>query len=293
MPGRGVEVSFAHLNGADIASLVRPNTRIVYFETPVNPTMELIDIELVSREIAKVNSKRGEGERILVVVDNTFASPMCQRPIEHGADFVVESLTKHISGFGTDMGGVIVGPKRYFREIMLYRKDFGGVLSGKHAWPFLVYGLPSLPARIRQTTATATRLAKHLSGHPKITRVSYPGLETHPQYKLARKQMQGYDGSFMPASLLYFVLKGSPDEGRARGATLMNWLCKHALTYTLAVSLGHCKTLIEHPSSMTHSSISLEEQVKAGIEPGGVRIACGLEEPEMLIEEMDRGLEQI
>lgn len=293
MPKRNVEVSFVHLNGANLSEHVKPKTRIVYFESPINPTLELIDIEDVCKQVAAINSKRGEGNKISVVVDNTFASPYCQRPIELGADFVVASLTKHISGYGTDMGGVVIGPKKFFGELMLYRKDFGGVLSGKHAWPFLVYGLPSLSTRLRQTMKTATEVAKFLSQHPKVDHVRYPGLETFPQYELAKKQMRSYDGSFAPSSILYFVLKGTPDEAKAKGAKLMNWLCDKALSYTLAVSLGHCKTLIEHPSSMTHSAISPEDQLRAGIDPGGVRLACGLEEPAILIEEMDAALKQI
>jgi methionine-gamma-lyase len=293
MPRLGVATSFAHFNGADLGSLIRPNTRIVYFETPINPTLELIDIEAVCKTVAEINKTRREEDRVLVVVDNTFASPICQRPIEWGVDFVVESLTKHCSGFGTDMGGIIIGPRRYFRELMSYRKDFGGVLSGRHAWPFLVYGLPSLSIRLQRTMATATAVATFLAQHPKVDHVRYPGLETFPQYALAQKQMRTYDGKFAPSSILYFVLKGAPDEAKAKGAKLMDWLAANALSYTLAVSLGHCKTLIEHPSSMTHSAISLEDQAKAGIDPGGVRLACGLEEPAILIEEMERALEQI
>lgn len=293
MPKRGVDVSFAHLNGADVEKLIRPNTRIVFFETPVNPTLELIDIKSICKVVADVNAGRDEKAKIIVVVDNTFASPVCQRPIEFGADFVVESLTKHISGFGTDMGGVVIGPKRYFGDIMLYRKDFGAVLSGRHAWPFLVYGLPSLSVRMRRTTDSATKLARYLSGHPKIDHVRFPGLEGFPQYELARIQMLAYDNSFAPSSILYFVLKGDPSEAKAKGAKLMNWLAEKALSYTLAVSLGHCKTLIEHPSSMTHSVMSPEDQIRAGIDPGGVRISCGLEEPAILLEEMEEGLKRI
>lgn len=293
MPRRGVEVSFVHLNGADLEKVVRPNTRIIYFETPINPTLELIDIEALCKTVVKINSKRREEERILVIVDNTFASPICQRPIELGADFVVASLTKHISGFGTDMGGVIVGPKKYFSDLMFYRKDFGGVLSGRHAWPFLVYGLPSLSIRLQRSMSTAVEVAKYLSNHPKVDHVRHPGLENFPQYSLAQKQMRTYDGKFAPSSILYFVLKGKPEEARAKGAKLMNWLAEKALSYTLAVSLGYCKTLIEHPSSMTHSAISPEDQLKAGIDPGGVRLSIGLEEPAILIEEMEKGLTQI
>jgi len=293
LPRRGTNASFVHLNGANLEEHVRPETRVVYFETPINPTLELIDIEEICRQVKKINEGRGEDDKILTVVDNTFASPYCQRPLEFGADFVVASLTKHISGYGTDMGGIVIGPKKYFPQMMLYRKDFGGVLSGKHAWPFLVYGLPSLAVRLRQTTATATEVSKYLLQHPKVERVMYPGLETFPQYDLARKQMRDYEGNFMPASILYFVLKGSPAEAKEKGAKLMNYLAENALTYTLAVSLGHCKTLIEHPSSMTHSAISPEDQTRAGIDPGGVRLSCGLEEPAALIEEMEKALEQI
>lgn len=293
MPRNGTEVTFVHMNGADLSKHIRPETRAVFFETPINPTLELIDIADVKRQIDAANKKRSEKDRIWMIVDNTFASPFCQRPMEHGADFVVASLTKHLSGFGTDMGGVIVGPKRFFRDLMLYRKDYGAVLSGKHAWPLLVYGLPSLTVRMRQTMRTATLLAKHLSDHPKVKEVRYPGLETFPQYELAKRQMRTFEGEFAPSSILYFVLKGRPQEAGQKGAKLMNWLAKNALSYTLAVSLGHCKTLIEHPSSMSHSSICSEDQVKAGIDPGGVRVAVGLEEPSILIEEMDRGLKEV
>jgi len=293
LPRNGVDVSFVHLNGADLSKHIRPETRAVFFETPINPTLELIDIAEIKRQVDIANKKRTEKDKIWTVVDNTFASPFCQRPLELGADFVVASLTKHLSGFGTDMGGIVVGPKKFFREIMLYRKDFGAVLSGKHAWPFLVYGLPSLTSRMRQTMKSATTLAKYLSQHPKVETVRYPGLETHPQYELAKRQMRSFDGEFAPSSILYFVLKGNPKEAGQRGAKLMNWLAKNALSYTLAVSLGHCKTLIEHPSSMSHSAISLEDQSKAGIDPGGVRVAVGLEEPAILIEEMERGLKEI
>lgn len=293
MPKCGVDVTFAHLNTANLEDLILPQTRFVYFETPINPTLELIDIEAICKTVAKFNAKRSEEDKIFVVVDNTFASPVCQRPIEWGVDFVVASLTKHISGFGTDMGGIIVGPKKYFKDIMLYRKDYGGVLSGRHAWPFLVYGLPSLSVRMQRTMSTAHEVAKFLEQHPKVDHVRYPGLESFPQYELAKKQMRTYDGKFAPSSILYFVLKGSPDKAKKNGVKLMNWLADNALSYTLAVSLGHCKTLIEHPSSMTHSAISPSDQISAGIDPGGVRLAVGLEEASILIEEMEKGLKQI
>ncbi|MBI4211096.1 MAG: PLP-dependent transferase, partial [Deltaproteobacteria bacterium] len=293
LPRQGIEVDFVSFNKTDLGSAIRPNTRIVYFETPINPTLELIDIEAVCNIVSEENQRRAPKDRMYVVVDNTFASPYCQRPIELGADFVIASLTKHISGFGTDMGGVVIGRKEFYTPLMLYRKDYGAILSGRHAWPFLVYGLPSLASRIRQTTATAMKLANFLSSHPKVERVNYPGLETFPQYRLAQKQMRCYKGEFMPSSILYFVLKGTPTEAQEKGRTLMDWLAKNALCYTLAVSLGHCKTLVEHPSSMTHSALSAVDQVRSGIDAGGVRVAVGLEEPEVLMKEMEAALQQI
>ena len=293
LPRSGVNVSFVHLNGADIAAHVIPQTRVVFFETPVNPTLELIDIAAACKTVAHLNRSRPSEQRIFVVVDNTFASPYCQRPIAFGADFVVASLTKHLSGFGTDMGGVVVGPRAFYQPLMLQRKDFGAILSGRHAWPFLVYGVPSLSVRMRRTIETATALAQFLAHHQKVEQVRYPGLETFPQHALAQQQMRSFDGAFAPSSLLYFVLKGNPQEAQRRGQTLMNWLATKSVSYTLAVSLGHCKTLIEHPSSMSHSAIAMADQVQSGIDPGVVRISCGLEEASALIEEMDLALQQV
>ena len=140
---------------------------------------------------------------------------------------------------------------------------------------------------------TANELAHFLSSHPKVRDVYYPGLETYPYYNLALKQMRSYDGSFAPGSILCFILKGRPDEAKKKGIKLIDWLAKNAITYTLAVSLGCVKTLIEHPSSMTHAAIPLEEQLTAGIEPGGIRLSIGLEDIDMLKEEIENGLKKI
>ena len=175
----------------------------------------------------------------------------------------------------------------------MYRKDFGGVLHAKKAWDFLVYGLPTLPARLRQQTESAGKLVNYLIENEHVEAVHYPGLKTFPQYKLAKKQMTSYDGTFIPGALIYFILKGTPEEARDKGATLIDYMAKNSICYTLAVSLGCIKTLIEHPPTMTHAAIPLEEQMKAGIQPGGVRIAVGLEEPDMLIEELKKGFAQL
>lgn len=291
---QGIEVKMVNmLTETDWPKYIKPNTKVIYFETPINPTLELIDIEAVAKIAADINKDRSEENKLLVVVDNTFASPYCQRPLELGADVVVGSLTKHISGFGATMGGMVVAPQKLHNRIKIYRKDFGGAIHGKSAWPILVYGLPTLSTRLRRQMDSTMKLATFLENHPKVAKVNYPGLESFKYYKLAQKQMRSFGGDFAPGAILLFVLKGAPGEARDKGAKLINWLAKNSLTYTLAVSLGCIKTLIEHPATMTHSAIPPEEQLKAGIEPGGIRVAVGLEEPEALMEELSKGLDQI
>jgi methionine-gamma-lyase len=270
-----------------------PRTRVVYFETPVNPTLELIDIGAVRSAIDEAAASRGARERPLVVVDNTFATPFCQRPLTSGADLVVQSLSKDIGGFGTDMGGACIGPRSLHGQLLHYRKDFGGVLSPKNAWPILVYGLPTLAARMTNQQKTALRVAQFLETHPKVARVSYPGLETHPQYQLARRQMTSYDGKFAPGSMLYFVLKG--DEGRATEAAnrFIDYVAGHAYSVTLAVSLGQLRTLIEEPYTMTHSMLPDEVKRRRGMEPGGIRLSVGLEDWHDLLEDLRAAFEQI
>lgn len=273
---------------------ITPKTRVVYFETPVNPTLDLIDIRAVVDVVKEANKNRPPTRRIYVVVDNTFASPFCQRPIEHGADFAVSSLTKAVCGFGTDMGGVVVGPAWSYDILLLYRKDFGGALAAKSAWPIMVYGLPSLPTRMRQQMDTAKKVAAFLKDDPRVECVCYPGLESFPQRELAERQMRDYCGNFAPGSMLAFSLKGkTPKARRDKAEKLINFLAEHAYTITLAVSLGHIRTLVEHPSSMTHAAIPLDEQMEKGMEPGIVRLSIGLEKPEDIIHDLSKGLKHI
>jgi methionine-gamma-lyase len=279
---------------ANIRKQITPHTRVVYFETPVNPTLELIDIAEVVRIVREVNKKRPKIRKIYVIIDNTFASPYCQRPIEFGVDFVIASLTKNICGFGTDMGGVVVGPKWSYDILLLYRKDYGGALAAKSAWPLLVYGLPSLPARMRQQMISTYAIATFLQSDSRVKFVSYPGLKSFPQYELAQKQMRDYDGKFAPGSILYFTLKGkTPKMQHNRGERFINYIAKNSYSITLAVSLGHIRTLIEHPSSMTHSAIPLEEQINSGLDPGGIRLSIGLEKPADIIRDLAKALDNL
>lgn len=205
-------------NANNLLEKVTDKTTIVYFETPANPNLQIIDIQDVRRVVDDINKSRNEKNKIHIVIDNTFATPFCQRPIEYGADFVVHSLTKGIGGFGTDMGGVVIGKKKYQDILQLYRKDFGAVLNPKSAWSILTYGLPSLALRQRHAINTAMRVAEFLNSHPKVEWVNYPGLPNFKYYEIAKKQMIDFNGNFAPGSMIYFILKGNtPSESKENG----------------------------------------------------------------------------
>ena len=292
-PRMGVEVDFVDAGLAgDIRAAIRPNTRAIYVETPTNPTLDIIDLAMVAAVATEANAGRSSEECVHTICDNTFATPVCQRPMEHGIDIVVHSLTKGIGGFGTDMGGMVVAPREFRQMLLLYRKDFGGSLSPKAAWPPLIYGLPTLPLRMKQQQDSATRIARFLHDHPLTEKVSYPGLPECPGHELARRQMVGYDGSFMPGSMIYFTLKDEPGSNQLAEA-FIDYAADNSYCITLAVSLGQIKTLIENPCSMTHSTIALEEQAEAGIEPGGIRLSLGIEDTDDLIADLSACFEQV
>ncbi len=265
-----------------------PTVMLVYGESPTNPTLDILDIKAISEIVKFHNDKRKQGRKIFLVIDNTFASPWCQRPLDRGADVVVESLTKHICGFGTTMGGAVLAPRILEPDLLLFRKDFGGVLAPSAAWSITVYGLSTLALRLQKQIETAYKVANFLESSPKVEKVLYPGLESHPQHSLARVQMVAPDGSFAPGSIIYFVLKGRNDrDKKEKGRKIMDFIARSSYSITLAVSLGQTKTLIEHPSSMTHAGITVEEQIKAGIEPGGIRMSIGIENSDDIIGDLD------
>ncbi|MCC6572740.1 MAG: PLP-dependent transferase [Planctomycetes bacterium] len=269
---------------------ITPRTRVVYFETPVNPTMELIDIGAIRKVLDAVNARRKPEERIRIVVDSTFATPYCQRPLELGADLVVHSLTKNIGGFGTDMGGAVIAGAELEGQLLLYRKDFGGALAPKSAWPILVYGLPTLPLRLKRQIETAYQVARFLRSHPKVARVCYPGLEDHPQYELAKRQMRDLHGEFAPGNMIYFETVEHAPGHSENCIKVVDWIAKHAYALTLAVSLGQLRTLIENPGAMTHAAVPPEERIKGGIAPNGIRLSIGVEDPKDLIHDLEQGL---
>ncbi|MBX3172363.1 MAG: PLP-dependent transferase [Candidatus Eremiobacteraeota bacterium] len=284
LPRFGIETS-----GADFTQLesarrhLRPNTRVLYFESPVNLDLRLIDIAAVAEWAREINRERRPEQRLWMIVDNTLATPYGQRPLRLGADLVVSSLTKNIGGFGADLGGMVAGPSVFENSWMSFRKDFGGLLSPRNAWHFLVYGLPTLPVRFRQQQESAMKLARFLERHPCIEKVAYPGLESFPQRELARRQMQDYDGRFAPGTMIHFRLREPVPNTGENARKFIDYLANHAYAITMAASLGQIRTLVEHPYSMSG----------APLDPGGIRLSVGLEKADDLIHELSEALETV
>ena len=270
----GVEVTFVDATNLDeIKAAMKENTRVVYLETPANPDLKLIDIESVSK-IAH------EKKDCIVMVDNTFCTPYIQRPLEWGADVVVHSATKYLNGHGDVIAGFVVGKKEFIDQVRLFGvKDMtGAVLSPFDAY-LILRGMKTLQIRMDKHSKNALEVAKFLEGHKNVIKVNYPGLESFPQRELAKKQMD------LPGGMIAFEVKG----GLAAGKKLLNSLelC------TLAVSLGDCETLIQHPASMTHSPYTAEERAEAGISDGLIRISVGLEDSEDIIDDLKQGLDRL
>jgi len=285
----GIQVDFCDMTRPEqVAALVKPNTRVIYTETPVNPTLELVDIRAL-RDIADAaNAKRAPDDHMIrVIIDNTFATPYGQRPLTLGADIVCHSLTKNIGGFGTDMGGAVIGSADIEGELLVWRKDFGGALASRVAWQMLVYGLPTLPLRLEKQSESAMQVATWLEGRPEVQRVMYPGLASFPQGELAKKQLRTPEGKFLPGSLIYFETREKQPGSCERSMALVDHIAKHAYSVTLAVSLGQLRTLIENPGSMTHSALPAEAQALGGIAPNGVRLSLGVEEPRDIIHDLE------
>jgi cystathionine beta-lyase/cystathionine gamma-synthase len=278
-PRLGFGVQRVDMN--DLGALRRAisgRTRILYLESPVNPTLELIDVGALRALADEINREREPEEKLLILIDNTFATPFGQRPLALGADVVLHSLTKNLGGFGTELGGAVICPRSMHAPLLLYRKDFGGILSSKAAWAILVYGLPTLALRLKRQMFTARKVAAWLEKQPAVARVVYPGLASYPQRELAVKQLVDFDGDFAPGNMLYFEL----DPSKANAEELVDEIARSAYSVTLAVSLGHTKTLIELPASMTHSSY--------GGRGGGIRLSIGLESPSDIVDDLKNAL---
>ncbi|MBI1923552.1 aminotransferase class I/II-fold pyridoxal phosphate-dependent enzyme [Candidatus Poribacteria bacterium] len=265
----GVETTF--VDAADVRAIeraIQPNTKVIYIESPANPTLKLVDIAACA-EIAK-------GHGVTSMIDNTFATPCGQQPIALGIDVVVHSMTKYLSGNGTVIAGVIVGAKVFIdRAKKGALRNLGGVISPFNAW-LTLHGVATLPLRFERHCENARAIAEFLENHPLVEWVRYPGLPSHPQHELAKRQMRDFGG------MVTFELKG----GREAGESLVNriQLC------SLAVSLGDVRTLVCHPASTTHSQVPPEARRRAGITDGLVRVSVGLEDVEDIMADLDQAL---
>ena len=265
----GVETTFVDATDVnEIERAIRTNTKVIYIESPANPTLKLVDIAACA-EITKAHS-------ITSIIDNTFSTPCGQQPIRLGVDVAIHSMTKYLSGNGTVVAGVIVGSKEFIDQTKKGTlRNFGGVISPFNAW-LTLHGVATLPLRFERHCANARAIAEFLENHPAVEWVRYPGLPSHPQHELAKRQMRNFGG------MIAFELKGGVETGER--------LVNRVEICTLAVSLGDVRTLICHPASTTHSEVSPEARKRAGITDGLVRISVGLEDVEDIIADLDQAL---
>jgi cystathionine beta-lyase/cystathionine gamma-synthase len=267
------QLAFTYVDTADLAATDKaftPATKMLFVETPTNPIMRLTDLRAAA-DLAHRHDAR-------LVVDNTFASPFIQRPIEFGADLVTHSTTKYLNGHSDSVGGIVVAVRDDDIEWLTFVQNAEGAILGPFDSWLVLRGTKTLPIRMQQHNANGLALAQFVAGHRKVKKVYYPGLPTHPQYELAKRQMNGFGG------MLAFDL-GSLDAAR----TVLNNVRLHAL----AESLGGVETLISHPATMTHASVPPERRAALGITDGLVRISAGIEDIDDLREDLSQALEGV
>ncbi len=268
LPQWGIESSYFNMNKPEtIAGLIKPNTKMLYVETPSNPGLDIIDIELVAAICKKSN--------VLFVVDNCFATPAGQQPLRYGADLVLHSATKFIEGQGRVLGGVVVGRKELIKQLYLFVRNTGPSLSPFNAW-VLSKSIETLFIRMDKHASNATYIAHALQNHPKTSWVKYPFLENHPQYAIAKKQMSNGGG------IVTFEVVGGIESGKK----FLNSLKMISMTN----NLGDSRSIASHPASTTHSKLNEQERQEVGITDGLIRISVGLEHPEDILNDIWQAL---
>ncbi|MFC7392320.1 methionine gamma-lyase [Scopulibacillus cellulosilyticus] len=255
----------------NLRAAICDHTSCIYIETPINPTMALIDLEMVARVAKEFD--------IPVVVDNTFCSPYLQQPLTLGCDYVIHSATKYIGGHGDVIAGIVVGPKNELETISTTTlKDIGGVIAPFNAW-LLLRGLKTLPIRVDRHCDNAIKIAEHLKNHPQVEKVYFPGDKDFPQYELALKQMR------RPGGMIGFEVKGNLEDAQR--------FLNQCRLIKLAVSLGDAESLIQHPATMTHSVIPKAERLKMGIKDNLIRLSVGLEAWEDIWDDLKQALDHL
>jgi cystathionine gamma-lyase len=266
----GHQFTFADMsNEQALLAAITANTKLIWIETPTNPTLRLVDIA----KVASIAKARG----ILTVVDNTFASPWVQRPLELGADIVMHSATKYLNGHSDMLGGIAVTANPELADRIAFLHNATGAVSGPFDSFLALRGLKTLPLRMRQTSESALVIAKWLEKHPNVARVLYPGLPSHPQHELAKRQMHnGFSG------IVTFFVKGGLEDARR--------FLERCQLFTLAESLGGVESLVDHPGLMTHASIPAEQRKVLGIDDTLIRLSVGIEDTQDLIDDLDHAL---
>ncbi|RAJ14553.1 trans-sulfuration enzyme family protein [Olleya aquimaris] len=268
-PKWNIATSFFNFNEIEtIESLIKPNTKVIYAESPTNPAVDILDLELLG-QIAKKHN-------LLLIIDNCFATPYLQQPIKFGADLVIHSATKLIDGQGRVLGGVTVGPTELIQKIYLFSRNTGPALSPFNAW-VLSKSLETLPVRVDRHCENALKVAQFLETHSKVNLVKYPFLKSHPQYQLAKKQMK------LGGNVVAFEINGGIDAGRS----FLNAI----KLVSLSANLGDTRTIVTHPASTTHAKLTEEDRLEAGITPGLVRVSVGLEHVEDIINDLSQALD--
>jgi cystathionine gamma-lyase len=268
----GFEFSYVDLTVVEnFTKAIKPNTKMVWLETPTNPTLKLTDISAISA-IAKQKN-------ILVVVDNTFMSPYFQRPLELGADIVVHSATKYIGGHSDVVGGVAATSSDALAEKMAFLSNSMGAIQGAFDSFLALRSLKTLPLRMKAHADNAMKVAQYLEAHPLVEKVVYPGLKSHPQHELAKKQMSGFSG------MITFFIKGGLDASKK--------FLESVQIFALAESLGGVESLVEHPAIMTHASVPAEQRAKLGIDDSLIRLSVGVEDCDDLIADLKQAFEQV
>lgn len=271
LPGLGVDVTFVNpFDFDEYRKGFRTNTKVLYAEPLINPTLGVVDVEEWAEEAARRN--------VFFLLDNTFTPPPLFRPLEHGVHGMVHSTTKYIEGHGDTLGGVAVGKTEWIDKIRRIGKTFGGVMSPFNAW-LTLRGLRTLTVRIDRSCANASALAEFLEGHPKAVRVLYPGLKSHPQHELARKQFSAFGG------MVAFEVKG--------GFRAVRKLCDAFQIITPTVSLGEVDTIVSHPATSSHRGMSKKQRESVGIRDGLVRLSVGIEDAEDLIGDLKQALGKV
>jgi cystathionine gamma-lyase len=271
----GLAIAYVDLSNLDaVRAALRPETRLVWIETPTNPLLKLCDLEA----IAEIVKKSGNGQRPWLAADNTFASPYVQRPIELGFDLVVHSATKYLNGHSDMVGGVaVVGHDDELREKIAFLQNAVGAISGPFDSFLALRGLKTLALRMERHCASALKIAQFLDEHPRVEAAIYPGLPSHPQHALAKRQMRGF-GGIVTARI-------------AGGLEATKRFLERTRLFTLAESLGGVESLIEHPAIMTHASVPPEVRATLGIDDGLVRLSVGIEDADDLIADLQSALE--